>query len=367
MATAPHNKAPRVTIYDVAKAAGVTHVTVSRAFSGSGPVAEETMRRINRAASDLGYRPNRRAQSFAAKRSRCIGLLYGQHAPFFAGLYHTLVTEIAADLGRDDHDLLLIPALGGAETWQPKLLDRRVDGCIVMQPAPIDLEPVVRDLQIPMVIVNIETDLPVCHILSDEREAGRIAANHLIKLGHHNFWFIRPDLRFCDHYSYRERIEGVREARAAVGLDPDLPIAATENDEQVPRLQRAFANTDPEAGPGERQPTAVICYDDHMAYGLIRDCYRRHIRIPNVLSVVSFNDDEFSGRTCPPLTTVRVPAAEMGRAAVDRLFQMMGIRDQPQPDKMPEAIDHHPQHPNSFSNTLCKPKLVIRESTGLPA
>ncbi|QDU71504.1 LacI family DNA-binding transcriptional regulator [Mucisphaera calidilacus] len=350
----------RATIYDVAKAAGVTHVTVYRAFSGSGPVAKSTLERINQAAVDLGYRPNRRAQSFASKRTRCIGLLYGMNVPYFDGAYSSLVTEIAGELERDDHDLILMPAPGEPSTWSHKLADRRVDGCIVMQPIPLGLEGVVDELKVPVVLVNVDAEVSLPKVLNDERAAGRVAAEHLVGLGHTDFWFVRPKYEHSRHYSYEQRQEGVRQARRDAGLNPELPVIELRDDDQLPELQRAFAR---KVNSDTPPPTAVICYDDNVAYGVLRDCYRRQIRVPNMLSVVGFNDLETSERTCPPLTSVRVPAAEMGRLAVHRLLQQLGIRgDGDDPAGMMSFVEVERER-----SSLFQPSLIIRDSTGLPA
>ncbi|MEM6391363.1 MAG: LacI family DNA-binding transcriptional regulator [Planctomycetota bacterium] len=333
----------RSTIYDIAEQTGVTPITVSRAFSGSAPVAIDTQRRIFNVAKRLGYRPNRRAQSFASGRTRCIGLLYAQDSPFVNGVYGPLLREIAAELEAHDHNLVLIPAMGGVDGWGQKLLDDRVDGCIVMQPCPTELGQALERYSLPTVVVNDRIDLDLPHVLNDERAAGRLAAEHLIGLGHRSIWYAsRTDLH-ATHYSFAERFEGVREAFQAAGLPDDPRMAMCrhgDGDDEGEILGCGKIADLIRQDPAGASASALIAYDSITAFRLLRHCYRSGVRVPDDLSIITFDAELDAERECPRVTKVYVPGAEMGQVAAKLLLKKIGIDDVEQMGgNLPEQVE----------------------------
>lgn len=304
------------TLYDVAEAAGVTHMTVSRAFAQKHLVAKKTLEKIMKIADEMGYYPNYRARSFASGQTKTIGLVYAQEAPFVTGLYNRLLHEIAIHLHQLGYDLLFITALGDRGTWDHKLRDDRIDGCIVIQPRPMDIDKVLQGRHIPAVMMNLDTDLPLNHIMFDDIEGGRLAAQHLIDLGHRELTYVFLKKHLL-HPSIESRKKGIMKAVKKAGKGYSCSARYIEKE----KLMKVILDQKP-------RPTGIIFYCDEDAVYFVGEAAKKGFKIPQDFSIIGFNNDEIDEVMVPSLSSIALPAEEMAQKAIEILMHNIETQQQ---------------------------------------
>jgi DNA-binding LacI/PurR family transcriptional regulator len=320
----------RVTIADVASAAGVSKTAVSFAFNNPNRLGPATLERVLGVAQDLGYTPHPAARALSTKRSGTIGLLIPQRLAIVFG--NPFVSELIQGLGEqcDEHDLtlLLVPPLDGSLEQAIRMAS--VDGFISLGLGPDDSAVrVLERIGIPNVLVDSEgsTDHPAVNI--DDEAGAEAAAKHLLGLGHRRIAIlVLPPVRAQrdPSPSVTRRLSGYRKAIDAAGApEPTTVIAGIS----VAAGGRAF-----ESLPrGRHGPTGVLAMSDMAAIGVLGAAESARLRVPEDLSVVGFDDIPASAWTSPPLTTVRQPIVEKGKLAARILIQRMNGKsvDSPRP------------------------------------
>jgi len=298
-----------VTMHAVAARAGVSQSAVSLVLNGApARIGAATRERILRAAAELGYRPNLIARGLVHRRSYAIGLLVPDlRNPFFADVVSG-AQRVAAHAG-----YIVLP-LDSAETPLGRHLEalqaRQIDGVIMDAVGASSVDP--RLLHELDVVVIDEPSDRWPGLATDAEGAGRLAAQHLLELGHRRVAFIGPA---ADSHSFRMRERGFVKAlaRSSVSLVSELLVRATPT---VAGGQaagaRLLALTD--------RPTAVFCVNDLVALGLLKACARAGVRVPEDLSIVGCDDIEMARLVTPELTTVQVPARELGARAARLLI-----------------------------------------------
>ncbi len=331
------------TIADVARRAGVSTATVSRILSGAATSPPGTVARVRAAATDLDYRPSGIARSLKLRRTRTIGLIVTDiENPFFPEMVRA-VDEAAGDLG----NTILLGNAGGdpqrEERYLDLLVERRVDGIIVAVSRFTEHHGAwLARAPVPIVLINSESDDPrVPSIVSDNRQGGRLAAEHLLSLGHSRIGILAGP---ASHAATAPRLEGIREALSAAGLDP-AAVPTVHGDGEVAGGERAAA----ELRALDPAPTGLLCHNDLTAIGAVRHLLRSGLRVPADVSVVGFDDVAAAAWIHPGLTTITQRKAEMGRWAVDRLVELI----QGRPASDPRQV-HLPV------------LLTVRESTAPP-
>jgi DNA-binding LacI/PurR family transcriptional regulator len=328
---------------DVADRAGVSVATASRVASGSATVRPETRDRVERAMRDLLYVPPVRAEPAGA-----IGLFVPEFGnPVFAALAQAMETHAA----REGLATILCNTRGSAQReleYVRMLLERRVEGMAFISAKITDIRRrhshYVRLLQrgARLVFVNGGSDeLEVTSVGVDERAAGRIATDHLVRLGHERIGFVAGAPYALPT---REKSLGRLDALSAAGLDDGLVEHSDFGVEGGREALRALLAR----GPAER-PTAVICSSDLMAIGALQEATRQGLHVPDDLSVVGFDGIDAASWTQPPLTTVEQPIDEIARTAVAALRAQMDRPDERQP------------------SYVFRPRLRIGGSTAPPA
>ena len=335
----------RVTIADVASAAGVSKTAVSFAFNSPERLGQATLERVLGVARDLGYAAHPAARALSTKRSGTIGLLIPQRLSTVFG--NPFVSALIQGLGEqcDEHDLtlLLVPPLDGS--LEHAIRNASVDGFISLGLSPEDTAVRALDLiGVPNVMVDSDasTDHPAVNI--DDEGGAESAATHLLSLGHRYIAIlVLPPVRaqIDPSPSAMRRLAGYRRAIQAAGApDPTTVLAGIS----VAAGSRAF-----ESLPrGERRPTAVLAMSDMAAIGVMSAAESAGLRVPIDLSVVGFDDIPASEWTNPPLTTVRQPIVEKGKLAARLLIERMNGK----------AVES----PRPLRTTL-----VVRKSTAGPA
>lgn len=302
------------TLRDVARHAGVSLATASRVASGSTAVREETRRRVERAMRELFYVPKHGATSATG----AIGLLVPELAnPIFPWLAQELERR-ATEAGLAT---ILCNTAGSAvreAEYVHMLLERRVDGMIFISSEVTDLRSAhghylhLLNEGARFIFVNgASPRLDVTSVGVDERAAGQVATEHLLELGHTRIGFAAGDALSAPT---REKAEGREAALLAAGIEPDGLVAHAAFTVDGGRAAFRALVSHP-TGP----PTGIICSNDLMAIGVIREAEAHGIVVPDELSVVGFDGIDAAGWIEPVLTTVEQPIDEIAATAIRAL------------------------------------------------
>lgn len=297
-----------VTIRDVAAQAGVSVATVSRVFNQKGPIREETVRRVMDVASALQYVPHAGARSLSTRSTRTIGVVLPDlHGEFFSEVIRGI------DLAAREHGYHLLLSGSHADRDEMRAVVQAVrglvDGLIVMSP---DLDPhaLVGELPqgIPAVMLNSKVDGRPS-ITIDNAGGARDVVRHLAKLGHKRIVFICGPARNADA---EQRRRGFRAGAKSQNVQPqEVPGHFTEDSGY--EAGKKIAAMKP-------RPTAVFAANDSMAIGALSAFRDAGLRVPDDIALVGFDDIPIARFLDPPLTTVKVPIAELGRRGLQILI-----------------------------------------------
>jgi LacI family transcriptional regulator len=302
---------------DVARAAGVSLATASRALGSSSVVLAETRERVREAAAMLGYVPHGAARALASRRSRTIGaVLPTIDNPIFASATQALARE----LSRASYTLLL-----ASDEYDPQLevsatralVERGVDGLVLVgMDHPPELFHAMAQASIPYELLwTLDPGRFHNCVGFDNRAASALCARHLLDLGHRRFAVLSGELEHNDRA--RDRVAGARDALASRGIRlaaervVETPFSLGGGREGLRTLWKRL---------GRDGFTALVCGNDLIALGALIECAAQGVDVPRSLSVVGFDDIELSSEFTPPLTTIHVPSGDIGRIAAERLL-----------------------------------------------
>jgi len=327
-------KADRIRIYDVARVAGVSVATASKALNDTGRMTEATRTRVKQTAIALGFRPNAMARALTQQRSFTIGLLtndtYGRFTlPVMAGINEALVDQgVSVFLCGIEDDA----ALGRIHV--DAMLDKQVDGIIatgkrIDRRLPVDL----ADLPVPVVYAFTEGPADAVTLVSDDEQGASEATEHLLSLGRHRLVHVTGPTSFASVASRAAAF------RAAAGADAPVLHGAWSEAWGHEAIARLWAEGPP--------PDGIFCGNDQIARGVVDALRERGVAVPADVSVIGFDNWEIvAAATRPPLTTVDMNLKELGREA-GRLIL--------------ELAEGKPVEPG-IRTLPCK--LVVRESCG---
>ncbi len=314
----------RATTHDVAAEAGVSQPTVSLVLSGNprARVAAATRRRVIEAASRLGYQPNMLARGLVTRRSYALGVVVPDlDNPFFTEVVSG-AQRVAVDAG---YAVLLCDARGAsAADHVTALRGRLVDGIILdAGSAGILSLQSVGDTNV-VVVDEPASSWPT--VASDAREAGRIAGRLLIELGHRTIAFLGPAI---GTHTFRMRERGFVEALREAGLTID-----SHHLRRVPASVAGGARGMQALLSMEDAPTACFCVNDLVGIGALKACLSAGVPVPERMSIVGCDDIEMARIVTPELTTVRIPAREMGARAARLLISQIEQDSAPRSDRL---------------------------------
>ncbi|HHW08754.1 MAG TPA: LacI family transcriptional regulator [Firmicutes bacterium] len=338
------------TIEHVAQLAGVSTATVSRVLNGSSRVKEDTARRVLECARLLNYRPNMLAASLRRRQTSVVGILVADSANLFLT---SVVHSVEKMLREKGYHVILCNTQKDPliEAQQIHLLmQRKVDGFIisVAQEKGRHLD-IWRNSRIPRVFVNrwpVDVEGPV--ILADHRQAMETIVDYLASRGHKRIGFL------CNVVGYstgRERLEAFKEALARRGLPYDADAFQTiETEKRMTEVEvrRVLEGANP--------PTALIAGGFYTTLDMMRGLQKLGIKIPEELSVVGYDDHEWTALLTPPLTVISQPAEQMGRLAADKLLELI--------DLPADMWDSGLEKLSSITRLPCR--LIERASVGPP-
>jgi LacI family transcriptional regulator len=340
----PGRRSGAVSIHDVARRAGVSIATVSRAVNRVPTVDPELAKRVWRAIDEVGYLPNTQARALVSGRSRMLGLIVSEITnPFFP----ELVQEFENLAVAQGYEVLI-----GSTNYEParteslfrRMLQRNVDGVAIMTfGIEEDLVQKLVEREFPLVFVDRGPDLPNIRVLKvDYGEGIRQAVQHLSALGHRHIAFISGPLRLRSAVARRDAfLKSIWEL--GIMVPSEHVVEGSHNMEGgIEAMERLMAL--------KELPTAVMCSNDMTAIGVLHALFRTTHSVPQEISVVGFDDIHLAQFMLPPLTTVQMSCRDLAVAAVEAL--RAGIeRD----------------HPNASQKLWSIPtRLVVRQSTGFP-
>lgn len=346
----------RVTLQTIADRVGVSRMTVSNAFSRPDQLSARLRDRVLAVADELGYvGPDPTARALASGTAGTVGLLLSET------LTDALTDEIAMaflagitdELAPTGLALTLLSATAQGAVVPAR--DVAVDGAIVYSCNP-DSSAVgwLMRRRLPLVFVDQAPAAGIASVNIDDRLGARSAAQHIIDLGHRSvaivtagyggeFGILTDPIQAASAYTERQRLLGWLDALGAAGIEPTVVRQPHANPEDI-----GHTATQTILGHGDR-PTAILCFSDAIARGVIRAIQDNDLNVPKDVSVVGFDDNPIGRRTRPALTTVRQDVDAKGRAAVAALTS---------------AIDRARTRPSSRGRHLVLPtELVIRDST----
>lgn len=301
----------KVSIKEVAARAGVSTGTVSNVFNGKTTVKPALAERVRRVAQDLGYEPNRVAAQLRGRPARVVAALVPDlNNPFFTNLLASLERS-ARESGFD-----LIVASSNSDPAEEKA---RLSALLAWHPAGVIVVPCSDEFRcrtlleqrgVPFVIADrCPPDYRGDAVTLDNVDAGRLAADHLVQLGHRNILVVASSLRILN---IRERCEGIRQVFAAHGLEPPRIVEIGHDfDKSSEILSRAI--------PGDPRPTALLALTAFATLGILAALQRRGLNVPSDMSVLGFDDYSWMQAVNPPLTSILQPVEAMGRESWARL------------------------------------------------
>jgi LacI family transcriptional regulator len=311
--TAVRRRPASVTIHDVAARAGVSVATVSRVLNGKSLVREETSRNVLDAAKELRYVPNVAARSLSIRSSQTVGIVLPEvHGEFFSEVIRGV--DVAA---RQDGYHILVSGSHSDPVEMAEVLDAmrgRVDGVIVMAPdVALGRFNDAVSCELPAVLLN-STDKAHDAITIDNYGGARAMMRHLAALGHKRIAFVKGPAQNADA---RERLRGYRQSMRSIGTSTaGLELEGDFTERSGYAAAQHVANGEPHA-------TAIFAANDAMAVGALAALASRRISVPRQVTVVGFDDIPIARYVAPPLTTMRVDIAELGRRAFSVLRDAM--------------------------------------------
>ena len=328
-----------VTIKDVAKKAGYSVTTVSRALNGYDDVNENTRKKIFQVARELNYRPNRIAQNLVSRKFNTIGMFVLARETFKQEFIFEIQSGILDQISEQNFDLLLFGDQELKSNLEQICTQRGVGGAVILG-LRVD-NPIVEELaqlNFPVILIDIPIEgQRAGFVTSDNRDGISQALDYLYQLGHRQIGLINGHE---GAWVSKERLMGYQQAlnRLSLSYVEDLVTVGDFSKKSGRRAARLLIENNP-------QMTAICAVSDLMAAGAMEELMAAGYDIPGDISIIGFDDQLFAPHTTPALTTVRQNKYQMGVVAAEELVAMI------------EDVDYKPE-----LRTL-PTKLVIRSST----
>ncbi len=335
-------------IKDIAKIAGVSHTTVSRALHDSPLISVATRKRIQAIASDQGYQPSAAARSLKTNRSQVLGVIVSHIAdPFFSEIVQGI-----DDVAQANGYSLFIAAAQNDHKREHAIIqtmrEHRVDGVILCSPQLASQQNhQLRSYNIPLVAINNQGEDDYKYSIShDDIDGSRQACQHLLELGHTHIAYLGDQ---TSGRKTRDRCSGYMNLMAEHGLAVAQGyIYEVTGNSAVHGLEAVNHFI----GLSDR-PTAIICYNDMIAVGVLKGLFLAGYHVPGDISVTGFDNILFSEYTQPPLTTIDQPKRLLGAKAAGMILEQLA-----------SGTDYI--HSSGETKKL-KGTLLIRQSTASPA
>lgn len=350
--------ASRVTLQTIADRVGVSRMTVSNAFSRPDQLSATLRERILAAAQELGYvGPDPAARALARGTTGAVGILLTESLRYaFTDVVATsFLGAIAGELAPTGLALTLLGSGDNGEIVPAR--DVAMDGALVYScdPTSAAVDWLIRR-RLPLVYVDQVPAAGIPCVNVADRSGARAVARHVVELGHRMvglmmsgvhgpYGIIDDPSSFPEGYASRQRLLGWQDVLSAAGARVTVARSPGEGVERVRAIARTLLG-------GDEPPTAVLCFSDAVAYGVIRAADDLGMRVPADVSVTGFDDSPLAAQGRPALTTVRQDVEEKGRAAAAALTTAIGHAKAGTTGEAPHI--------------LLPTELVVRDSTAPP-
>ncbi len=327
-----------VTIIDVAKRAGVSNTTVSRAFNPNSVIKDSTRKKILKIANEIGYAPNLSARGLVTNKKFVLGVFFSSIHTHMSTYLSTIISDVYDSLPQDY--ILSVEGIDRITNFSFQVANR-FDGILVVSQTHAD-DKFINSLsrsKVPAVVILRPVETANIDNIFNNDEAGiRKAVEFAVRNGHKKFGFINGRKDFLAstrrHHSliqscYDYHVKLVKDA----DIDGDFTISAGQNAiDTIIDL------------PQEKRPTCVLCASDDIALGAIQRCQQRKVSVPNELSIIGFDNISYSTIITPALTTINNPFEEMASSGIKMLIERVnGQRKQK-------------------SVKITEPEIVVRDS-----
>ena len=327
------------TIEDVARLAGVSRMTVSRAMNKSGYISEKSAKKIEAAIEELNYRPNMIAKMLVTRRSNTIAyVMLNISDPFHnmvnrgleSAAYHKQYTTIVCDAHSPNRE----------QDYLNMFVDNRMGGVIIHHLA-ITEEQVkwLADNGVKCVLMDNEEDIPgVSHVNSDNYAGGKMAGEYLVSKGHRRIGCVHAPLfpiadtnvpyeNTFQFKIWRQRLQGFQDALREADL---IPAGLFPTKVRFDYAKSTMPEIVDHLLSMENRPTALNCEDDIMAFGLMDELWSRGLKAPDDFAIVGHDGLEMCRMVHPYLTTISQPRYEMGRCACELLIKHIEGQTEPE-------------------------------------
>ncbi|NWL87066.1 LacI family transcriptional regulator [Paenibacillus sp. 79R4] len=305
-----------ITIKDIARVAGVSHTTVSRALNGNPLIKKETRDKIEKIAAELNYIPNFSAKSLVTRKSYTIGL-------FFSSIDHGTSESFLVDVIKgikhvlDENYNLSVSGIDSIQHLD-SISPQRFDGILVISQSDADNTFIyhVKKANIPLVVLNRQLeDSSIMNVVASDRIGVKEAMEYAISQGHRRLAMIegRPDFK-----SASERKQGFIDSMLA----KQIPVKSEYFTAGDYTVESGFSAMNILLSLPE-PPSMVLCSNDNMAIGAMNACYARGVAIPEQMSLIGFDDIVFAKYTNPALTTIHRPIADISKLGTQKLIELM--------------------------------------------
>jgi LacI family repressor for deo operon, udp, cdd, tsx, nupC, and nupG len=332
-------------IKDIARVAGVSVATVSRALSQPSLVRPATIERIEAAIADLNYEPNHLAAGLRRQRSdNVIVAVPSIYNPFTSAFVEGIENVARANkmrvlLGITEGDIdtlnKYVAMIAGKQADGMILLEKNLPDIVRKPPTKSKMPPLVAACEYP-------PDITLPRVRTDNHEASALIVGHLAELGHQRIAAITGPL---DQFMSKDRLSGYKLGLLRARLEFDEALVATGDFSLQSGYDAMVRLLDDGA-----DFTAVACANDEMALGALSALQQRGFSVPDEMSVAGFDDLRFGAFASPPLTTVHIPTVELGEAAMRLMLDSLLQSEDLQPSR--EVILPH--------------RLIVRQSTAAP-
>ncbi len=327
---------------DVAKLAGVSFMTVSRVINEQQHVKPETRIRVLKAIEELGYQPNAAARALNRRKVNAIGVIIPYSGQFLSIPYFMeLLLALELCISEQGYDLLIrtanIPS-GSDGNYLSLYRQKKVDGILLVAPSEEDrgVNELVRE-DIPCVLINGRIEYERANYVDvNNLQGAEQAVKYLSNLGHRTIGFVTG---LPDRINSRHRLEGYLNTMTSLYGAADMTYVY-EGDFTEKSGREAL----PYFLSLDKPPTAIFCANDQIALGVLNASHEQHIRVPEELSVLGFDDVKFASFFSPPLTTIRQKIDEVGARAGQLIL---------------DIIEERVSEPQKI---LLAPQLIVRSS-----
>ncbi|MFD2612654.1 LacI family DNA-binding transcriptional regulator [Paenibacillus gansuensis] len=309
-----------VTIKDVARIAGVSPSTVSRVISNHPRISRKTSDKVKQIMTELGYHPNIMAQSLVSRTTNTVGIILPRPAEeLFLNLFFSeVIRGIVSQTSRAGYDLLMTSGATEAEEVEAMtrlVRGRRIDGVLLLHSRSNDpMIKLLKEEEFPFVLIGRSADDPdIVSVDTDNVQAAYDAARHLIMQGHERIGFVSgpPNLMVS-----QDRLAGYRKALKEAGLETrDEWMVEGEFLQESGYRAMSFIMNLPEP------PTALVVTDDVVTFGVVRGLTELGYRVPDDISLVSFNNIALAEMSTPPISSVDIGIYQLGYTASHSLLR----------------------------------------------